>query len=141
MAAQPPNIPDPRRQRELTHEEFRRTPGYADLCQEYGINPAADWSDETCASLDDAAEFFRRYEQMRRGLPAWNPDTAAAWVEGLVLRHEADPGAPVFLDRWGPVVVVQDPQGECWQFTAARPDPKACGTALARHHAGKASPS
>jgi hypothetical protein len=116
----------------ISHDDFRKTEGYTELCAEFGVDPAKGWDTEVLASIDDAVEFLTQYETMRRACSGYTAEEAAAYFEGIALRHEAEPAAIVVLDRFGDVLVVQDPLGSCWELTAARANPERVALALTK---------
>jgi hypothetical protein len=123
----------------VSHEAFRKTEGYRELCEEFGVDPAAPWDKETVESIEAAVEFLRRYESMRNTLAAWTPQTVAAYMESLVLLHESDAGAMIWRERWGAVLAVTDPIGDHWMITAQPYDPARAAAAMAMDRAEGAS--
>lgn len=123
----------------MSHGDFRKTDAYRMLCADYDIDPAADWDRETVASLDAAREFFCEYEALRRAGSAWTAQRAAAALEGLLLSGEGNASGLVWTERFGPVLVTEDPLGQCWMFTAQRYDPIRGGLAMTLDQADRAS--
>lgn len=122
------------------YDEVAKTEGYADLCADYGINPRRPLSEQRLG-VEAAREFLWQLEEIRRAMSGWQPELVAAHVEGLVLRAEGERGGLVWLDRHGPVVIVQDPLGESWAVTVSKATPELVAGAMARARHAAASPS
>ena len=125
----------------MTHEQFRQTDGYRELCAEFEIDPAAEWHAESLPSIAAAADFFYEYETMRRSCSAWTPARAAAALEGLLLSGEGNASGLVWTQRFGPVLITTDPVGGCWAFTAQHYDATTGALAMARDQVHRASQS
>ena len=113
----------------LSHDTFRGTDTYAELCRDYDLDPARPLEDQAMNAAE-ALAFWESYHQLRAAATPRDPEDVAADTEALIRAAQARPGAMAVITRYGPVLAVRTVDGRPFTLTADWADERAVGAAM-----------
>lgn len=116
----------------IPDEILRRLGEYRQLCERYDLDPDKDWQEDGCESLEATIAFLAEFDELRRRLAGWSPDTIAAFAEAALTLASREPRAPAVIGRYGEMVIVADEWGQAWALTATPANPRLVALAMTR---------